>query len=42
MARKIKAQNAECLSLPGRLSRQIAYAGSGADNISLRLVEIEP
>ena len=42
MARKIKTQNAVCLSLPGRLSRQIACAGSGADNISVRLVEIEP
>ena len=42
MAQKIKAGNADRLLLPGRVSHQIASAGAGADNICVRLVEIEP
>jgi quercetin dioxygenase-like cupin family protein len=40
VARKITPDQAVVLSLPGRLSRQIVSGGAGADNISVRLVEI--
>ena len=42
MAQKIKAGDALQLSLPGRISNQIASAGAGAENICVRLVEIAP
>ena len=40
MACKISEDQAVHLNLPGRLSRQIVSGGMGADNISVRLVEI--
>ena len=41
MACKISQDKAVKLDLPGRVSRQIVSGGSGANNISVRLVEIE-
>ena len=41
MACKISQDQAVQLDLPGRVSHQIVSGGSGADNISVRLVEIE-
>jgi quercetin dioxygenase-like cupin family protein len=40
LACKIMHDQAVILNLPGRLSRQIASGGAGAQNITLRLVEI--
>ncbi len=42
MAHRIKAGDAVQLALPGRMSYQIASAGAGANNICVRVVEIEP
>jgi quercetin dioxygenase-like cupin family protein len=41
VACKISQDQAVQLDLPGRVSHQIVSGGSGADNISVRLVEIE-
>lgn len=42
MAHKIGSGESVQLSLPGRISHQIAGAGEGADNVCIRLVEIAP
>jgi|TARA_B110000259_G_C14032219_1_gene407235 quercetin dioxygenase-like cupin family protein len=41
MACKISQDKVVKLDLPGRISRQIVSGGSGANDISVRLVEIE-
>ena len=42
MARVFALKDARVLSLPGRVSREIVAAASGAQRSTLRFVEIEP
>lgn len=42
MAKVVGIGDAKTLSLPGRRSREIVGAGAGAQNSTLRLVEIDP
>ena len=42
MARVFTPADAKRLALPGRTSREILSARTGAQNVSLRLVEIDP
>jgi mannose-6-phosphate isomerase-like protein (cupin superfamily) len=42
MARVISPAEAKRLSLPGRVSQEVVSAASGAERVTLRLVEIAP